>query len=60
MTMKQVKVYMTGNERVGYTVRGRMNSKLIFESHYEEKRFAERFMNQLDGVRIVQDDSHNK
>lgn len=58
--MKQVKVYMTGDERQGYTVRGRMNSKLIFKTHFEEKVKAKRFMNQLDGVRICQDDTHNQ
>lgn len=53
-----IKAYMTGNERDGYTVKCRKHSKLLFESHYESKVKAQRFLNQLDGVRIVKDDSH--
>jgi hypothetical protein len=49
---KSIKVYIVGNEIDGFTVKCRMNTKLLFESHYDTRIEAERFIGQLEGVTI--------
>ncbi len=49
---KSIKVYIIGNEKDGYTVRCRMFTKILFESHYDTEKEAVKFINSLEGVTI--------